>query len=99
MSSRETIARATTCLPSQESFSTTNPHAEGGEFVTRKISSAAARIKLGLAREIRLGNLEAKRDWGHAREYVRAMWLMLQQDTPEDYVIATGESHSVQEFL
>jgi GDPmannose 4,6-dehydratase len=71
----------------------------GGEFVTRKISSAAARIKLGLAREIRLGNLEAKRDWGHAREYVRAMWLMLQQDTPEDYVIATGESHSVQEFL
>ena len=71
----------------------------GGEFVTRKISSAAARIKLGLAREIRLGNLEAKRDWGHAREYVRAMWLMLQQDKPEDYVVATGESHSVQEFL
>jgi GDPmannose 4,6-dehydratase len=71
----------------------------GGEFVTRKISSAAARIKLGLTREIRLGNLEAKRDWGHAREYVRAMWLMLQQDKPEDYVIATGESHSVQELL
>jgi GDPmannose 4,6-dehydratase len=71
----------------------------GGEFVTRKISSAAAQIKLGLAREIRLGNLEAKRDWGHARDYVRAMWLMLQQGQPEDYVIATGESHSVQEFV
>jgi GDPmannose 4,6-dehydratase len=71
----------------------------GGEFVTRKISSAAARIKLGADREIRLGNLEARRDWGHARDYVRAMWLMLQQDEPEDYVIATGESHSVQEFL
>lgn len=71
----------------------------GGEFVTRKISSAAAQIKLGLAQEIRLGNLEAKRDWGHSRDYVRAMWLMLQQDTPEDYVIATGESHSVREFL
>ena len=71
----------------------------GGEFVTRKISSAAARIKLGLDREIRLGNLEAKRDWGHARDYVRAMWLMLQQEQPEDYVIATGTSHSVREFL
>jgi GDPmannose 4,6-dehydratase len=71
----------------------------GGEFVTRKISSAAARIKLGLDREIRLGNLEAKRDWGHARDYVRAMWLMLQQEQPEDYVIATGKSHSVREFL
>ncbi len=71
----------------------------GGEFVTRKISSAAAQIKLGLEQEIRLGNLEAKRDWGHARDYVRAMWLMLQQGRPEDYVIATGESHSVGEFL
>jgi GDPmannose 4,6-dehydratase len=71
----------------------------GGEFVTRKITSAAARIKLGLDQEIRLGNLDARRDWGHSRDYVRAMWLMLQQDEPEDYVIATGEFHSVQDFL
>jgi len=70
----------------------------GFEFVTRKITSHAARIKLGLAREVRLGNLDARRDWGHAREYVRAMWLMLQQDEPDDYVIATGEQHSVREF-
>ncbi len=70
----------------------------GFEFVTRKITSHAARIKLGLAKELRLGNLESRRDWGHAREYVRAMWLMLQQDDPEDYVIATGEQHSVREF-
>lgn len=71
----------------------------GFEFVTRKITSHAARIKLGLAKELRLGNLESRRDWGHAREYVRAMWLMLQQDEPEDYVIATGEQHSVREFI
>jgi GDPmannose 4,6-dehydratase len=71
----------------------------GAEFVTRKISSAAARIKLGLDNEIRLGNLDAKRDWGHAKDYVRAMWLMLQQDEPDDYVIATGISHSVGDFL
>ncbi len=70
----------------------------GFEFVTRKITSYAARIKLGLAKEVRLGNLDARRDWGHAREYVKAMWLMLQQDEPEDYVIATGEQHSVREF-
>jgi len=70
----------------------------GFEFVTRKITSQAARIKLGLTKEVRLGNLDARRDWGHAREYVRAMWLMLQQDEPEDYVIATGEQHSVREF-
>lgn len=70
----------------------------GFEFVTRKISSHAARIKLGLAKEVQLGNLEARRDWGHAREYVRAMWMMLQQDEPKDYVIATGEQHSVREF-
>ncbi len=70
----------------------------GFEFVTRKISSHAARIKLGLAKEVRLGNLDARRDWGHAREYVKAMWMMLQQDEPEDYVIATGEQHSVREF-
>lgn len=71
----------------------------GAEFVTRKITSSAARIKLGMDQEIRLGNLEAKRDWGHSRDYVRAMWLMLQQDEPDDFVIASGQSHSVKEFL
>ena len=71
----------------------------GWEFVTRKITSAAARIKLGLDNEIRLGNLDAKRDWGHSRDYVNAMWLMLQQDEPDDYVIASGESRSVRDFL
>ena len=71
----------------------------GFEFVTRKITSHVARIKLGLADELRLGNLEAKRDWGHAREYVRAMWLMLQQENPDDYVISTGETHTVQSFV
>jgi GDPmannose 4,6-dehydratase len=71
----------------------------GGEFVTRKISSAAEKIKLGIENEVRLGNLEAKRDWGHSRDYVRAMWLMLQQDERDDYVIASGESHSVRDFL
>ena len=71
----------------------------GFEFVTRKITSHVARIKLGLARELRLGNLDAQRDWGHAREYVRGMWMMLQQDQPEDYVIATGETHTVREFV
>ena len=70
----------------------------GHEFVTRKITSHAARIKKGLAKELRLGNLDARRDWGHAREYVKAMWMMLQQDAPDDYVIATGESHSVRDF-
>jgi GDPmannose 4,6-dehydratase len=71
----------------------------GGEFVTRKITSAAAKIKLGIENEIRLGNLDARRDWGHALDYVRAMWLMLQQDEPDDFVIATGNSRSVREFL
>jgi len=71
----------------------------GETFVTRKITLAAARIKLGLQKELRLGNLEAKRDWGFAGDYVEAMWLMLQQEKPDDYVIATGETHSVQEFL
>jgi GDPmannose 4,6-dehydratase len=70
----------------------------GFEFVTRKITSAVAQIKLGLASELRLGNLDAKRDWGHAADYVRAMHLMLQQPDPDDYVIATGETHSVREF-
>jgi len=70
----------------------------GYEFVTRKISSGVARIVAGQTKELRLGNPEAKRDWGHAREYVDAMWLMLQQPEPDDYVIATGETHSVREF-
>jgi GDPmannose 4,6-dehydratase len=71
----------------------------GLEFVTHKISDGVARIKLGLADELRLGNLESRRDWGYAADYVRAMWLMLQQETPDDYVIATGETHSVEEFV
>lgn len=70
----------------------------GLEFVTRKISNAVAKIKLDLEKELVLGNLDAKRDWGYAPEYVEAMWLMLQQDKPEDYVVATGETHSVKEF-
>jgi GDPmannose 4,6-dehydratase len=70
----------------------------GIEFVTRKISDGVARIKLGLTNELRLGNLDAKRDWGYAPDYVRAMWLMLQQEEPEDFVVATGETHSIQEF-
>jgi GDPmannose 4,6-dehydratase len=68
----------------------------GLEFVTRKVTDAVARIKLGLSTELRLGNLDAKRDWGFAGDYVRAMWMMLQQETPDDYVVATGTTHSVQ---
>jgi GDPmannose 4,6-dehydratase len=71
----------------------------GKEFVTRKVTDGAARIKLGLADELRLGNLEAKRDWGFAGDYVRAMWLMLQQDRPDDYVIATGQTHTVRDLV
>lgn len=71
----------------------------GLEFVTRKITDGVARIKLGLSEELRLGNLDAKRDWGYAGDYVEAMWLMLQQQEPEDYVIGTGETHSVKEFV
>lgn len=71
----------------------------GREFVTRKISDAVARIKLGLAKELRLGNLDARRDWGFAGDYVRAMWLMLQQDEPEDFVVATGKTNTVREFV
>ncbi|MCS6891486.1 MAG: GDP-mannose 4,6-dehydratase [Rhodovarius sp.] len=70
----------------------------GIEFVTRKITDGVARIKLGLANELRMGNLEARRDWGHARDYVRGMWMMLQQDQPDDYVLATGRTTSVREF-
>ena len=71
----------------------------GLEFVTRKISHAVARIHLGKQKKLELGNLDAKRDWGFAGDYVEAMWLMLQQDIPDDYVIATGENHSVKEFV
>ena len=71
----------------------------GLEFVTRKITNTAARIKLGIDKELVLGNTDAKRDWGYAGDYVKAMWMMLQQDAPDDYVIATGETHSVDEFL
>ncbi len=70
----------------------------GIEFVTRKVTDAVARIKLGLQDELRLGNIDAKRDWGHARDYVRAMWLMLQQDTPDDYVVATGRTTTVRDM-
>jgi len=71
----------------------------GLEFVTRKVSDGVARIKLGLTDELRLGNLEAQRDWGYAGDYVEAMWMMLQEDEPDDFVIATGEPHSVQQFV
>jgi len=71
----------------------------GENFVTRKITTGVAAIKQGRSRELRLGNLDAKRDWGFAKDYVEAMWLMLQRDTPDDYVVATGETHSVREFL
>jgi len=83
--------------PSNPFFNHESPR-RGFEFVTRKISSHAAKIKLGLAKELRLGNLDARRDWGHAKDYVKAMWMMLQADSPEDYVVGTGESHSVREF-
>lgn len=71
----------------------------GHEFVTRKITDAVARIKLGVQDHLELGNLDAKRDWGHAKDYVKAMWLMLQQDAPDDYVVATGETRSVRDFV
>jgi len=70
----------------------------GIEFVTRKVSDAAARIKLGLASQLKLGNIDARRDWGHARDYVRAMWMMLQQDTPDDYVVATGRTTTIRDM-
>ena len=71
----------------------------GLEFVTRKVTDGVARIKLDLADSISLGNLDARRDWGYAKDYVEAMWLMLQQDTPDDYVVATGETHTVKELV
>jgi len=70
----------------------------GKEFVTRKITDAVARIKLGVQQKLKLGNLDALRDWGFAGDYVRAMWMMLSHDSPDDYVVATGEKHSVREF-
>lgn len=71
----------------------------GFEFVTRKVTSTVAKIKSGLTGELKLGNLEAKRDWGYAEDYVKAMWLMLQQDEPQDYVIASGETHSIRDLI
>merc|ERR1712039_316810 len=71
----------------------------GGTFVTKKVTSNVAQIMAGRRDRILLGNLDAKRDWGHAKDYVRMMWMMLQQDTPDDYVIATNEAHSVREFV
>lgn len=71
----------------------------GVEFVTRKITQAAARISLGLQEYVELGNMDSKRDWGHSKDYVRAMWLMLQQDKPDDYVVATNETRTVREFV
>jgi GDPmannose 4,6-dehydratase len=71
----------------------------GSEFVTRKVSTAVARIALGLQKHVTLGNLDARRDWGFAGDYVRAMWLMLQQEEPDDYVVATGEAHSIRDLL
>jgi GDPmannose 4,6-dehydratase len=71
----------------------------GLEFVTRKVTHAAARIKLGLQKELKMGNLDAKRDWGFAGDYVEAMWLMMQQEKPDDYVISTGEMHTVRELI
>ena len=78
-------------------FNTESPR-RGQEFVTRKVTQSVARIKLGLADELRLGNLDSRRDWGYVGDYVRAMWLMLQQPTPSDYVIATGQTHSIREL-
>jgi GDPmannose 4,6-dehydratase len=71
----------------------------GYEFVTRKVTGTVAKIKLGLTNELRVGNLEAKRDWGYADDYVKAMWLMLQQDDPDDFVVATGKTHTVKELI
>ena len=88
-----------TCTPVPAFLFNHESPRRGLEFVTRKITNHVAQIKLGLTDELRLGNLDARRDWGFAGDYVRAMWLMLQQDTPDDYVVATGETHSVEEFL
>lgn len=81
------------------SFLITRSPIRGIEFVTRKISDGVARIKLGLSDEIRLGNLDSKRDWGFAGDYVEAMWLMLQQEKPDNYIVSTGETHTIRDFL
>ena len=96
--SRSITANPLTCSRSPASSSITKARARGLEFVTRKVSDGAVRIKLGLSRELHLGNLELRRDWGFAGDYVKAMWLMLQQDQPDNYVVGTGETHSVREF-
>ena len=90
--------KAMICMPAQEFFSTMNLKDVVMEFVTRKITHAVARIKLGVQDHVELGNLDAKRDWGHSKDYVRAMWLLLQQDHADDYVIATNETRTVREF-
>ena len=97
--SRSTTAKATTCIAARGILFNHEGPRRGREFVTRKVTDGVARIKLGLAKELRLGNLDAKRDWGFAGDYVRAMWLMLQQPKPDDYVVATGETHSVRELV
>ncbi len=99
ITSRSTTARATTCSPARASCGRRRSPRRGLEFVTRKISHGAARIKAGLDDQLRLGNLDAMANWGHARDYVRAMWLMLQQDEPDDYVVGTGEMHTVRKFV
>ena len=96
--SRKTIARVTECMQSTAYCSIMKANVGGETFVTRKITLAVARIAAGLQDKLYLGNLNARRDWGYARDYVECMWLMLQQDTPDDFVIATGEYHSVREF-
>ena len=86
-----------TCVKSGILFNHESPR-RGFEFVTRKITQAIAKIKNGEQKELFLGNIKAKRDWGHAKDYVQAMWLMLQQSSPDDYVVGTGETHTVEEF-
>ena len=95
--SPSTIARASACTPPAASCSTTNRRC-ASEFVTRKVTDAVARIKLGKQQELRLGNVDAKRDWGFAGDYVEAMWLMLQQDKADDYVVATGVTTTVRDM-
>ncbi len=94
---RLTTVNPMDCLPATAFCLTTNRH-DGETFVTRKITRAIARIIAGKQKKLFMGNLDSKRDWGYAKDYVKAMWLMLQQDEPDDYVVATGETHSVRDF-
>src|SRR6266487_4834789 len=87
------------CMPRTEFCSTYEGPTRGETFVSRKITRAVAGIELGLEEKLYIGNLDAKRDWGHARDYVEGMWMILRQPQPDDYVLATGESHSVREFV